>query len=148
MIYFDSDYGKRLAQEIDKATSAVDVCMYVWRFYENDPQSYVQQVFIALLRAASRGVRVRILTHFPDVAAKLKHQGLDVVLVPSTRILHAKMFIIDERTVCLGSHNMTKRSLERNHEASLIISEPAVVRRAGQYFETLWGNYAKSGAYI
>lgn len=148
MIYFDGDYGKRLAAEIFSASKSVDVCMYVWRFYENDPQAYVQQVYIALLRATARGVRVRVLTHFPEVAARMRMDGINAITVPATRTLHAKMFILDSRIVGLGSHNMTKRSLERNHESSTLIEEPQAVANAEQYFNSLWGMYAGSKANI
>lgn len=145
MIYFDSDYAKVLAAEIFSASKSVDVCMYVWRFYANDPQAYVQQVYTALLRATARGVRVRVLTHFPDVAARMRKDGINAIVVPATRTLHAKMFILDGRIVGLGSHNMTKRSTERNHESSTMIDDPQAVANAEQYFNTLWGMYAKGG---
>lgn len=148
MIYLDSDYAKILAAEIFSASKSVDVCMYVWRFYANDPQAYVQQVYTALLRAAARGVRVRVLTHFPDVAARMRKDGINAITVPATRTLHAKLFIIDSFLLGLGSHNMTKRSTERNHEASIITDDTEAVAHVEQYFNTLWGMYANSKANI
>lgn len=147
MIYFDGDYTTQLKAAIETATEKIDVCMYVWRWYQNDPTLELQQVYIALLRAANKGVRVRILTDFPDVAARMRMDGLNAVSVPASKIMHAKMFIIDSKLVALGSHNMTKRSTTKNHEATAVLTDFESVQQAETYFNAIWSTYASSKTY-
>lgn len=147
MIYFDGDYANQLKAKVEAAQKEIDVCMYVWRWYQNDPTLELQQVYIALLRAAAKGIRVRILTDFPEVAARMRMDGLDAVSVPPSKIMHAKMFIFDDREVALGSHNMTKRSTTKNHEATAVLTDFESVQQAKTYFNAIWSTYASSKAY-
>lgn len=144
MIYFDGDFTSELLKELEKAEYKVDVCMYVWRFYQNDPTLEVQKVYTALLRLATKGVKVRILTDFPEAAARMRQDGLNAFAVPATRIMHTKMFIIDEDCVTIGSHNMTKRSTVKNLEATAILHDFESIDAAQRYFEIIWRTYAES----
>jgi phosphatidylserine/phosphatidylglycerophosphate/cardiolipin synthase-like enzyme len=148
MIFFDSDYAKELNKKVSSTTTSIDVCMYVWRWAPNDPTADVQKLYVSLLSAAARGVRVRVLSHFPENTAKMRFDGLDAVTVPANRILHAKMFIIDGSSVFLGSHNMTVRSTTSNHEVSAELDDYESVQQAIRYFNAIWGNYASSKAGI
>lgn len=146
MIYTDGDYALKLAAEIFGASRKIDVMMYVWRFYPNDPNTAAQRVYTAMLRAVARGVRVRVLTAFPEVAEQLRADGIEAIAVPASRTAHAKFFILDNEILCVGSHNMTKRALENSHEASIITDDTDVVAHMSKYFEVLWGTYANSKA--
>jgi cardiolipin synthase A/B len=89
----------------------------------------------SLLRAVKRGVSVRmILPSISDVPlvqmmsrAYLKpllEAGVEIFERQGT-ILHAKVMLIDERWVTLGSANLDFRSFHRNYEINVIIDDQA-----------------------
>ena len=67
-VYFDSDYLSGLMREVQKAERSIDIAMYIWRDYAHNPQEPAQQLFIEILRAKARGVRVRVITDFQSSA--------------------------------------------------------------------------------
>ncbi len=89
------------------------------------------RVIRALLRALRHGVRVQmILPSVSDVPlvkrasrvylAPLLQAGAELYERQGT-ILHAKVMLIDDRWVTLGSANLDLRSFHRNHEINVVI---------------------------
>lgn len=144
MIFFDSTYGDALALAIAGASEKVDVAMYVWRRTDENPTLNLSKIITELLRARARGVRVRIITDFPNSAAMLRHEGLDAVAIETGRTMHAKMVVIDQKIVFVGSHNMTKRSLNSNYEVTMRNDDLETALQAQQYFDLMWDFYAGS----
>lgn len=144
MIFFDSTYGDALALAIAGANEKVDVAMYVWRRTDENPTLNLSKIITELLRASARGVQVRIMTDFPTSAAMLRHEGLDAVAVETGRTMHAKMVVIDHKCVFIGSHNMTKRSLNSNYEVTARLDGFEYAAQAHQYFDMMWDYYAGS----
>jgi cardiolipin synthase len=99
-----------------------------------------------LIKARSRGVRIRIL--LPDkhidsetvrIATKrawgpLLKSGVEIHEYDPT-MLHCKMLIFDHYMVSVGSTNFDMRSFELNDEASLNIYDADFARRMTQVFE-------------
>lgn len=141
-VCFDSDYLSRLMREVQKAKRSIDIAMYIWRDYPNNPQEPAQQLFIEILQAKARGVRVRVITDFQSSAEMFSAAGVEAISLQAQPLLHAKLFIIDSTTIALGSHNITHRSTTQNHEVSIITREVEPVLQAQTYFDTLWENYA------
>jgi cardiolipin synthase A/B len=88
-------------------------------------------VIRSLLRAAGRGVQVRLLLPFKsDVPlvrlvsrtcyAQLLNNNIEIFELDSA-ILHAKMLLIDESWAMLGSANMDQRSFHRNYELNVVV---------------------------
>jgi cardiolipin synthase len=103
------------------------------------------RVVRSLLRAVKRGATVRmILPSINDVPliqmmsrAYLKpllEAGVEIYERQET-ILHAKVMLIDDRWVTLGSANLDFRSFHRNYEINVIIDSHAF----GAQVETLFG---------
>ena len=103
------------------------------------------RVVRSLLRAVKRGATVRmILPSINDVPliqmmsrAYLKpllEAGVEIYERQGT-ILHAKVMLIDDRWVTLGSANLDFRSFHRNYEINVIIDSHAF----GAQVETLFG---------
>jgi cardiolipin synthase A/B len=89
------------------------------------------RVIRSLLRAAGRGVQVRLLLPFKsDVPlvrlvsrtcyAQLLNNNIEIFELDSA-ILHAKMLLIDESWAMLGSANMDQRSFHRNYELNVVV---------------------------
>jgi cardiolipin synthase A/B len=90
-----------------------------------------------LVRAAARGVDVRILTAGPrtDVLSTLfaARSSYDELLRAGIRIfeyeptmMHAKTFVADGRWAAIGSMNMDNRSLRLNDETNLLVYDEAI----------------------
>ncbi|HJV66077.1 MAG TPA: phospholipase D-like domain-containing protein [Geomonas sp.] len=89
------------------------------------------RVIRSLLRAAGRGVRVRLLLPYKsDVPlvrlvsrtcyAQLLNNGIEIYELDSA-VLHAKVLLIDDRWAMVGSANMDARSFHRNYELNVVV---------------------------
>jgi phosphatidylserine/phosphatidylglycerophosphate/cardiolipin synthase-like enzyme len=109
----------------------------------------LEPVVEAILAAARRGVRVRIMTetgmaeNSKDLLESFRRQpGIEITLFNwkelTGGILHAKYFIVDENEVYIGSQNFDWRSLSHIHETGLHISSLLFARALKEIFETDW----------
>ncbi len=89
----------------------------------------------SLLRAAGRGVRVRLLlqarSDIPIVRlvgrsyySVLLQKGIEISEMEH-EILHAKVMLIDGKQAVIGSANLDQRSFHRNFEINLIVDDEA-----------------------
>lgn len=101
------------------------------------PPKYIRT---ALIGAAKRGVSIEILTNGPHATNKwavasgrhlygsLLAAGVRIYEYQPTNI-HAKIFVIDDITVSIGSTNLNSRSMRTDEEFNLIIRDPALARK-------------------
>lgn len=137
-IILDSSYCEKVIYFLDRAKRDVRVCAYAWRWYTHEPEIPIQMLNIAILRARSRGVGVRCLVDTMPTLNMLRNLGLDARCVDSTRMMHTKAISIDEKTLILGSHNLTKRANTDNYEMSIVTEEPQCVLLYNDYFDRMW----------
>ncbi len=91
----------------------------------------------ALIRAKSRGVKVRIFTNhvggsdegdvndaFKRHLRDLEAQGFDVYLNDYYFVFHGKVVVVDHKRVFWGSYNLDNRSKVMNSENGLIFESP------------------------
>ncbi|MBX6394437.1 MAG: phosphatidylserine/phosphatidylglycerophosphate/cardiolipin synthase family protein [Alicyclobacillaceae bacterium] len=123
---FSGEYARSLLlTAMDRARTSV----YVEMFELSD-----DNLLQALSRAANRGVGVHVLLD-PNqpgrtaVQRRLAKAGVDVHLYRSRgERLHAKVLVVDARTVILGSANWTSRAFEANHELIVAFESPSIAR--------------------
>lgn len=84
-VFFDSDYLSRLMREVQKAKRSIDIAMYIWRDYSHNPQEPAQQLFIEILQAKARGVRVRVITDFQSSAEMFSATGVEAISLQAHR---------------------------------------------------------------
>ncbi len=131
---------------IRAATASIDLEEY---YLSNLPGEPLEPVLEALVEAARRGVRVRLLLDarmhdtYPQPADSLGHvPGITVRTIDmgkiSGGIQHAKYFIIDAQTVYVGSQNLDWRSLEHIHELGVRVHDERLAARFQQVFEMDW----------
>ncbi|TBO34227.1 cardiolipin synthase ClsB [Aquabacterium lacunae] len=125
-------------QAIEQARSTVDlVCPY---FY---PGRVLRK---ALVRAAQRGVRVRLLLQGkPDYVmaalaarvlyAELQQHGVRVFEYQAA-LLHAKVICVDGEWCSVGSSNFDPLSLQMNLEANLLVKDRALTQRLSALVQT------------
>lgn len=129
------------------AETSIYVAMYEMRVYHDKKSGPHYRLMQDLINAHRRGVKVKVyldqsvstdqttgeaVTHEGNAVAfeMLEAAGIDVrYVVPSLR-LHAKLLVIDERTVVDGSANWSFSALTDNAESStMIISQQYAVQK-------------------
>lgn len=133
-----ADYPKRVIPLLDSAKKNIDIVVYDWRWYPNQPGHVVQQFNAALVRAAQRGVFVRAIVNAPLLLPVLTSVGIRARQVSDKRTIHAKMVIIDDELLIIGSHNFTRNAFGSNVEVSAIIPLDAGYRRFRDFFDRLY----------
>jgi cardiolipin synthase len=103
------------------------------------------QIEQALISAAQRGVRVRVI--LPAAAGGedpnrpgeevLGAGGIEVRRLGATYV-HAKDIVVDDRVAFVGSENISSPSLDTNREVGIIVADPAVVQRLEDTFTRDW----------
>jgi cardiolipin synthase len=97
----------------------------------------------ALANAARRHVRVEILTSDEDKKKNgkkfhyLEKAGV-LIRVSNHLVIHAKVLLIDNQTVVIGSINMTKPSIDDNRELAVISHDKTIYRRLENTFDLDW----------
>lgn len=131
------EYPEIVTELIANAQMSVDILVYDWRWYANDLNASIQKFNRALVQATTRGVDVRALVNNNIMPQILNLSKLKVTRVGTKNLMHVKLVIIDKKVAVLGSHNLTKRAFEINHEVSLVIDDPLVIDRLLNYFHNL-----------
>lgn len=132
-----SEYPKKVIPLINGAKKNIDIAVYDWRWYPDEPAHPVQQFNTSIVRAVGRGVRVRAIVEAPLILSILLSAGIKAREMRDKRTLHAKMILIDDQTLIIGSHNFTRNAFGSNIEASVIVDLPAGEARFSQFFNNL-----------
>ncbi len=112
------------------------------------PYFVPDSAFLETLRiTAASGVRVRLLlpsradnylVHRVSLsyARQLTEDGVEVALYSG--FLHAKMVVMDERIVSIGTANLDRRSFSLNFETNAVIYDDAFAKECRTLFEADW----------
>jgi phosphatidylserine/phosphatidylglycerophosphate/cardiolipin synthase-like enzyme len=140
-VYFSrtDPVAKVLTREIDAAQKSIHLLIYALTDDE---------LAAALLRAAQRGVDVRIVIDRTQAAGS---QSLDEQLVEKLGtkrvlyrtgkgrgVMHEKMAIYDGLTVSLGSYNWAENARDNNWENLILLRDAAVAARCEAEFQRVW----------
>jgi phosphatidylserine/phosphatidylglycerophosphate/cardiolipin synthase-like enzyme len=143
------DFPAVVVPLFNAAGHKIDVLMYEWKWYTHEAAGGVEKFNLAIQAAARRGVKVRVLLNIESMghaitkinsrtATYLQMAGCEVKFGQIGVATHAKMFIIDDRILVLGSHNISKGSFSRNQEASIVVEGGEAIRAYIDYFRILW----------
>lgn len=134
---FSPQQGNDIIDFIDDADETLDIEVYLFTSYDARD---------ALIRAHERGVKVRLLLEGEpmnnandEMYLALVAEGISVKYYGGER-MHSKFIIRDGKEVLVGSHNFSYSALNKNREASVIISGNAVQEFIDVFEEDwLWG---------
>lgn len=124
---------------IDDAREEVEIVVFEGTAFDGDP---TREIAEAVRRAVGRGVRVRMLLDdapasnraladlFRGARATVSFDGEGVRT-------HSKMVVVDRRTALVGSTNWSASALRWNHEANVLIENPALAAHLDDYVEAL-----------
>jgi len=144
------NYGRILLSLLSKAKESVHVVMYRASYYPTYKKSLSNDILNALVSAASRGLEVRVLlddcSFYPEsaqanreAARYLADHGIEVRFDDPAVTTHAKLVIIDKKTVLLGSTNWNYYALEKNVETDLAaIGIPQLAEVYERFFRSVW----------
>lgn len=142
----NEDYFPALHEALSSARRSIVCVMYRAGYDPKNPR-YRETVLIEdLVAAHARGVNVEVVFDanktFWDPAAReavesknreaiarLSAAGVPVFVDGLERVTHAKIVVVDEETVFLGSANWTGAALRRNHETNVRIRSKAAAAR-------------------
>lgn len=145
---------RRVVSLLDDATESIDV---IQMSIDGRRGPFLR----ATLRAARRGVKVRILlssasyvreenerlVEWLDERAAAENLPLDAKLAtPAGRYetIHAKGVVVDDRRVLVGSLNWNAESMRRNREVLVLLEGKAVANYYGRVFEGDWNGDEQS----
>lgn len=133
-----AEFSQYVVDCVNNAKKSIEILIYDWRWYENQPAHAVQQFNIAIAQACARGVLVRAILNDDRILPTLIKIGVKAKTLKDHRTLHAKLIKFDNETMIIGSHNLTSNAFSRNLELSIHVKIPQTNNRIAQYFETLY----------
>ena len=144
-----SGYRSALLEAIRGAEESIRVTTYVTAFSFKKPTNPVNEVMAALLRKHREKVPVFFILDGPKKGASnfrpstffmkyLDGQGVLCAVQQGKPTLHMKMVLIDQRTVFIGSHNLTRASIRNPLDCSVEICKPELVRQIVKRYDQLF----------
>ena len=142
-------YIFKLIEAVALVKFSLDVIQYQWNFYTGKPELDIQKLNRTVIAKAQSGIKIRVVlpkegrdSHLTTInmgASKyLTEAGALVKFGYTFPIVHSKLWIFDNETVILGSHNLSSRSVTVNWETSIMVKSPAVALEYRRYFDSLW----------
>lgn len=138
------DYASALLTALRESRSSILVSCYLFKI-TNFPGNMPRRVAQELIRARQRGIAVTVILERSrdekdflnrenrSTADFLARNGISVRFDSVRKTSHAKVVVIDNRLLFLGSHNLTHNALSRNNELSVLIDSPKMAREVTSY---------------
>ena len=134
---------------IDNAQNEILLSTYKLQIIRTPRGRHLLALIYALIKAIQRGIPCKIMLHYntnkkgapstnlPSMVT-LSQRGADIRYLPTSRIIHTKMLVVDSKKMITGSHNWSLASLTRNYEVSLLVSDSLAVLQAKKSFMSVW----------
>lgn len=132
------DYPKKVIPLIEAAKNSIKIVVFNWWWYPNDPANPAQIFNQSIVRAVRRGVEVRAIANSNSFVSILNSVGIVAKKLNIKELVHAKLLIIDNNCVVIGSHNFNQSAFTVNMEASIIVSDFPQVDEFINFFDSLW----------
>jgi len=132
-ILANRDYVPELVKLFDGAEKTIDIIMFSAGYYPEHPEGINRVLYNSLIRAAERGVRVRIILDASSwnpnntrknamVARFFRKSGLvEVYFDPPDVTTHTKAMVVDSTLSVVGSTNWSYYALAHNNETAVLI---------------------------
>ena len=133
------EFPNKVIPLIDQAKTSIDIVVFDWRWYPQNPGSPVQLFNQALVRAVRRGVKVRAIANNNEIISTLKNVGVEAKKLLTPKLVHVKLMVIDGQKVILGSHNYTESAFQMNYELSVLLDQVGPDNQFLEFFNNLYG---------
>lgn len=149
----------RIVSLLDGAARSISLQVLEYTIVNRDKSAFTT-LDAAIRRAASRGVRVRLLVSewgakpgsdarsSVDALAALPNVEVRVLTIPPwsggeipfARVAHAKYLVVDGRAAWIGTSNWQGDYFFRSRNVSLVVEGGPVVARLGRVFDDAWSS--------
>ena len=134
-----SQFPKVVIPKIDNAKKSIKIVVFDWRWYPNDIGNPCQLFNQSIVRALHRGVQVDVITNNSEILSTLKEVGAQAKKLITKNLVHAKLMIIDDSLVIIGSHNYTQSAFTTNYEISAMYDDEKSAKSFAFFFNNLKG---------
>ena len=131
-------FPKILIPKINDAKTSIKIVVFDWRWYSNDPANPVQLFNQSIVRAVGRGVVVSAIVNSDSIVGILTAVRVNAKKINTKGLVHAKMIIIDDKIVVVGSHNYSTMAFTQNHEISSLFEDAEIAKEYLLFFNDLW----------
>lgn len=139
---------------INNAKKTMDIEQF---YISNEPGEPLEDIILAIEKAAKRGVKIRIIVEkkmakaYPETLERLKKNHNTKVRVidifnKNGGVQHSKYFIIDRKDVFIGSQNFDWRAIKHIHEIGLRIRHKKYAKLMTELFDMDW-RQSKTGKF-
>ena len=132
------EFPKKVIPLIEASKRSIEIIVFDWRWYPQDPGASVQLFNQAIVRAVRRGVKVRAIVNNDEILRVLKEVGCEAHRLKIKQLVHCKFMVIDDGLVVTGSHNYTQSAFQMNLEVSVISDDQETAVSLKNYFENLF----------
>lgn len=133
-------YPDEVIKLIRKAQNSLDIIVYDWRWYPDNPSCPAQLFNYEVIKALQRGVKVRAIINGGNAMQFLCSAGARALYAPSAKTMHAKTLIIDQKIMVTGSHNFTQNGFCNNYEISILSDDDDIVGPIHNFLTALFAN--------
>jgi len=141
----DDDYYYALLSILSRANRSIYIMMYAMKYDPSETDDPVNTLLYTVVDAYKRSLDVKVLvddvtySSYSETIDYLKSSGVPVRLDKSKSVTtHAKLVVVDDQYVFVGSHNWTESALMYNHEVSVLIVSNTIAQQVKNYFNMLW----------
>lgn len=131
------EYPDEIIKMVKASKVSIKILMYDWRWYSHQPGARIQKLNNAIVQAVKRGVDVKAVLNNKSILKILNAQGIKAISTNTCRTMHAKIVIVDEKDLFVGSHNFSINGFEINHEISLHSQDQFMISRCLTFFNNL-----------
>jgi len=142
-VLIGKEFPKIVIPLIENAKKTIEIIVFDWRWYPQDPGASVQLFNQAIVRATRRGVKVRAIANNDEIVRVLNSVGCEAKKLLTTKLVHVKLMIVDDEIVIVGSHNYTESAFQMNLELSVILDPCEKIAEFSNFFTNLYNNYGK-----
>jgi len=125
-ILIGRDFPNKVIPLIKKAKHSIYIIVYDWYWYPNEIGENIQIFNNAIINAHKKGILVKAIVKDHKIYEILKREYINVKRIKSSKTLHIKSMVLDNKILILGSHNYTKSAFNINYEASVIIRDEKI----------------------
>lgn len=137
-ILIGKEFPQQVIPLIDLAKKSIEIIVFDWRWYSDDPGAACQLFNQAIVRAVRRGVTVRAIVNNDLILKTLKSVGVYAKKLVTKFLVHCKIMIIDSEVLIVGSHNYTLPAFTLNYEMSVILHDADSALVAQNFFNNLF----------
>ena len=142
----DEEFLPYLQKTINNASKNITLSTFKAEICEQPRGRYLKRLFDDIIRKAKEGLKIKLLLNWHDdkksvartnyrVMHDLKAAGVKVKHLHANRCNHAKICIVDDCLMFIGSHNLSVRSCHNNFELSMLITEQDKITEVKNIFD-------------